>query len=97
MLSTAFSPRARAKSSCCGRRPIEGIAVFYALAALARISTCDCQGLAALFFPWNRNAEEHRGHCLSTENSLCRPLWPFKPSSYARRSPSRVWLSDGTP
>src|SRR5262249_16782694 len=34
---------------------IEGIAVFHALAALARISTCDCEGLAALFFPWNRN------------------------------------------
>src|SRR5205807_10384020 len=37
-------------------QPIEGIAVFYALAALARILTCDSQGLAALFFPWNRNA-----------------------------------------
>lgn len=34
---------------------IEGVAVFHALAALARISACDCQGLAALFFPWNRN------------------------------------------
>lgn len=36
--------------------PIEGVAVFYALAALARISACDSQGLAALFFPWNRNS-----------------------------------------
>ena len=34
---------------------IEGIAVFHALAALARIAGCDSQGLAALFFPWNRN------------------------------------------
>ena len=37
-------------------QPIEGVAVFHALAALARISACDCQGLAALFFPWNRNS-----------------------------------------
>lgn len=37
-------------------QPIEGVAVFYALAALARIASCDCGGLAALFFPWNRNS-----------------------------------------
>jgi hypothetical protein len=37
-------------------QPIEGVAVFHALAALARISACDCQGLAAMFFPWNRNS-----------------------------------------
>ena len=37
-------------------QPIEGVAVFYALAALARIAACDCSGLAALFFPWNRNS-----------------------------------------
>lgn len=36
--------------------PIEGVAVFYALAALARIAACDSRGLAALFFPWNRNS-----------------------------------------
>jgi hypothetical protein len=34
---------------------IDGIAVFHALAALARISNCDWHGLATLFFPWNRN------------------------------------------
>jgi hypothetical protein len=37
-------------------QPIEGIAVFHALASLARIVTCDRQGLATLFFPWNRNS-----------------------------------------
>ena len=37
-------------------QPIEGVAVFYALAALARIPACDSRGLAALFFPWNRNS-----------------------------------------
>ncbi len=37
-------------------QPIEGVAVFYALAALARIAACDRRGLAALFFPWNRNS-----------------------------------------
>jgi len=37
-------------------QPIEGVAVFHALAALTRIAACDCQRLAALFFPWNRNS-----------------------------------------
>ena len=37
-------------------QPIEGIAVFHSLAALARIADCDDQGLAALLFPWNRNS-----------------------------------------
>lgn len=37
-------------------QPIEGIAVFHALAVLARIATCDSKGLATLFFPWNRNS-----------------------------------------
>lgn len=37
-------------------RPIEGIAVFHALAVLARIAACDSHTLATLFFPWNRNS-----------------------------------------
>ena len=37
-------------------QPIEGVAVFHALAALARIAGCDREGLTALFFPWNRNS-----------------------------------------
>ena len=32
-----------------------GIAVFHGIAALNRITDCDCTGLATLFFPWNRS------------------------------------------
>src|SRR5438445_1551176 len=55
-------------------KPIEGVAVFYALAALARISACDCRGLAALFFPWNRNSEATQRTLLVDREQLVQAI-----------------------
>ena len=55
---------------------IEGIAVFHALAALARIAGCDCQGLAALFFPWNRNSGATQRTLLVDREQLVQATLP---------------------
>src|SRR5580704_12241408 len=55
---------------------IEGIAVFHALAALGRIATCERQGLATLFFPWNRNAGGTQRTLLVDREQLVRLALP---------------------
>lgn len=57
---------------------IEGVAIFHALAALTRISTCDSERLATLFFPWNRNAGGTQRTLLVDREQLVRAaLWPL--------------------
>src|SRR5271157_4193438 len=55
---------------------IEGIAVFHALAALARIPDCDRQGLATLFFPWNRNTGGTQRTLLVDRDQLVQATLP---------------------
>ena len=55
---------------------IEGIAVFHALSALARIATCDRQGLATLFFPWTRNAGGTQRTLLVDRDELVQAALP---------------------
>ena len=51
---------------------IEGVAVVHALAALARLRTCDSATLATLFFPWNRNAGGSQRTLLVDRDQLVR-------------------------
>jgi len=53
-------------------RGVEGVAVFHALAALARLHTCDNATLATLFFPWNRNASGSQRTLLVDRDQLVR-------------------------
>src|ERR1035437_4123783 len=55
---------------------IEGIAIFHALAALGRIATCDREGLATLFFPWNRNAGGTQRTLLVDRDQLVQSALP---------------------
>jgi hypothetical protein len=55
---------------------IEGIAVFHALAALGRIATCDREGLATLFFPWNRNSGGTQRTLLVDRDQLVQSALP---------------------
>jgi hypothetical protein len=55
---------------------IEGIAVFHALSALARIPNCDRQGLATLFFPWNRNSGGTQRTLLVDRDQLVQATLP---------------------
>jgi hypothetical protein len=55
---------------------IEGMAVFHALAALARIANCDSRGLATLFFPWNRNTGGTQRTLLVDRDQLVQATLP---------------------
>jgi len=66
-------------------RAFESIAVFHALAALARIATCDQQGLVTFFFPWNRNTGGAQRTILVDRKQLVQ----------ATRPPLNRMLSDG--
>lgn len=55
---------------------IEGISALHALAALARMTTCDQQGLVTLLFPWNRNAGGTQRTLLVDRKQLVRATLP---------------------
>lgn len=55
---------------------IEGVSALHALAALARMTTCDRQGLLTLLFPWNRNAGGNQRTLLVDRKQLARATLP---------------------
>ena len=73
---------------------IEGIAVIHALAALARIVACDSQGLATLFFPWNRNSGGTQRTLLVDREQLVQAALPplNRVHQYGARCPAFGYL-----
>ena len=55
------------------QRP-DSVAIFHALASLARLETCDDDGLTTLFFPWNRSTAGSQRTLLVDKDFLDRAV-----------------------